>query len=196
MPRSIRWAVPERRSRPGPAGSRTRARTRARGGPGRTAGGVSPSRGCAPRRRQTRPASGRPSGACRPGIRRGRGPRASCPRGGRLAGRRLAEARRERPEPPVPVASPDRAPAARDGSQVGGGIRARPGCPAPRRGTAARGSWPSCGARSGRLPGCCALPVATVASLGWPTASAASPARSAGRSLALDPAEWPGSAGR
>lgn len=70
------------------------------------------------------------------------GSRVSRPRGGCLAGRRLAEARRERPEPPVPVASPDRAPAARDGSQVGGGIRARPGCPAPRRGTVRRAIWP------------------------------------------------------
>ena len=58
------------------------------------------------------------------------GSRVSRPRGGCLAGRRLAEARRERPEPPVPVASPDRAPAARIaraaglGPQVGGGARA------------------------------------------------------------------------
>ena len=44
--RKVSGGPPPRGSpRPGPAGGRTRARTRARGGPGRTAGGVSPSRG-------------------------------------------------------------------------------------------------------------------------------------------------------
>ena len=47
------------------------------------------------------------------------GSRVSRPRGGCLAGRRLAEARRERPEPPVPVVVPDCAHTARVGPQVG-----------------------------------------------------------------------------
>ena len=95
MPQSIRRAVPEReppaRSGRGPyPGADTGTRW-----PGTYDRWSLAFAGGAPRRRQTRPASGRPSGACRPGIRHGRGLRASRLRGGRLAGRRLAEARRE-----------------------------------------------------------------------------------------------------
>ena len=127
--------------RPGSARSRAWARTRTRGGPGRWPGDASPSRGCALTRRRARSASGRPPRrllpGCSRGARRGRNPRASRPQGGRLAGRQVDRGEEgERPEPPVLVVAPDRAPAARDGPRVGGGARARPGCPASRRGTA------------------------------------------------------------
>ena len=111
MPRSVRRAAPERRP---PARSGREPYPGADTGtrwPGTYGRWSLAFAGGAPRRRQTRPASGRPSGACRPGIRRGRGLRASRPRGGRLAGRRLAEARRESvpslpcpwPRPTVPL---------------------------------------------------------------------------------------------
>ena len=128
MPRSVRRAVLEEevldQVRPEAAAW---ARTRARGGPGRTAGSASPSRGCAPRRRRARSVSGRPWGICRVGSRKTRrslGPRASRPRGG-VASRagRSVEARSDRAsEPPVPVVAPDRAPAARTGPQVGDAV--------------------------------------------------------------------------
>ena len=54
--------------------------------------------------------------------------------GGRLSGRQVDRGEeRQGAEPPVLVVAPDRAPV---GPQVGGGVRARPGCPASRRGTA------------------------------------------------------------
>ena len=94
MPRSVRRAVLEEevldQVRPEAAAW---ARTRARGGPGRTAGSASPSRGCAPRRRRARSASGRPWGTCRVGsreTRRSLGPSCvSLARRGRLAGRQV-----------------------------------------------------------------------------------------------------------
>ena len=152
MPRSVRRAAPERR---------LPARSGREPYPGADTGTRRPGTygrqrlifaGCAPRRRRARPASGCPSGACRPGIRHGRGLRASRLRGGRLAGRRLAEARRERPEPPVPVVVPDCAHTARVGPQVGVAPLAAVGHPVG-LGLGVRQDVARCRSRSSRASG-------------------------------------------
>ena len=166
-PRGVRRAVLEKSSRSGPAGSCAWARTRTRGGPGRTAGSASPSRGVRrdvarydPHQVALGVSAARDPGE--PGV---VGP--SCvsltsgvaspagrsieARGEERQGVRASRARgRARPCPCCPRHQ-------RRLSRIAGrgGARARPGCRASRRSRAAAGSGPW------RRPGPCACGPAT-----------------------------------